>query len=153
MKIFIHNKYLCLMALILTGGLVAMTSYHGDKCLYKICFIPFHIETYMPVSKDSIGTAAHYQIGFYREHEFCNNLKQLFESQPTDLKIDNRVIRLKFKSSKNDLIYYVDQNGIVEKNNKETFKLDENTLQEITKKVLYFSGVVDCKVVTLREDN
>jgi len=153
MKKNIKYFYLIPLTLILTGGLVAMGLKSREKCLFEMYFIRFDTETYVPVTKDSIETDAYYRLGFYREHEFCNNLKELLESQPVDLKIDNRVIRLKFKNCKNGLVYYVDRDGTVEKNNKQTYKLDKAAMEKITTEILYFSGVVDYTVLLSEENN
>ncbi len=83
-----------------------------------------------------------------RLYEFCDKLKTMFESQHTQTEIDKKKIRLKMEDFKDKVVYYVDQNGIVLKNNSESFKLEKSEMDTIEQGIIYFSGVVDCKVVT-----
>ena len=119
-----------------------------QECLFRVDLIPFRIETYVPVNKSDIGITSHYRIGFYKKHEFCDKLKTMFESQHTQTEINEKMIRLKMQDFEDKVVYYVDQNGIVLKNNSESFKLVKSEMDTIEQGIIYFSGVVDCKVVT-----
>jgi hypothetical protein len=123
-----------------------MTNNKGRPSM-KIYFVPFEIETYVPITMNDIESKSKYEIWFYGEHAFCNKIQRLLESNKTNAKIDNKVIRLKVEIFKNEgiIAYYVDQEGVVVKNKEETFYLSKDKLKTIEKEILYFSGVVDIK--------
>jgi hypothetical protein len=161
-KIRDYIVFVIFIIVVFGGVLIANMMRAEEKCIFKLYFIPFHTQTYVPVTKETIETdsLSHYQLGFYRVFEnkidsdqkppSCIEIKELLECKPADLKINGKMIRLKFKSISGDLIYYVDQDGIVEKNNKERFRLDKKTMEKVTTKILYLSGVVDYTVLQLK---
>lgn len=114
---------------------------HVDKeAIMKIYFIPFEIETYVPVTILNIEDSSIYELRFVKEHIFCTELRNLLESNKVNNKIDNKAIRLKVEFTREKNVYYVDQKGVVLKNNETYYQLSKKAMQKIEKEILYLSG-------------
>ncbi len=72
-------------------------------------------------------------------------LRKALEAKATQKKIDNRVIRLKVEFVSDGNVFYVDQEGVVLKNDQKGFQISKKQREEIEREILYFSGVVDFK--------
>ena len=116
------------------------------QAVAKIFFIPFEIETYMPVSTKNIEEYSQNIIGFYNQHEFCKMLPEVLERTKKKVDIDNKKIRFKFENYVDKKIYFIDQSGVVKRNDGRTFILNKEELKKLEAGILYFSGVIDLKV-------
>lgn len=119
----------------------------ADKVLMKLYFIPFEIQTYLPVTMEDIENKSSKRIWFSGDHAFCTWIQEALQSKRIDAKIDSNNIRLKVEIvDKNNFvrsIYYVDSKGKVLKDGKKTFLLSEAVMKKIAEDIRYFSGVVD----------
>lgn len=120
------------------------------KVVTRVYFLPFEIQTSVPVTMDDIEKSSPYIIWFVKgeknpfakEHPFVPRLRQLLQSRRTTYKINDSLIRLKVDFDNET--FYVDQKGrVLEKNSERTFELAGWQMREIAKSMGYFSGVVD----------
>lgn len=70
-------------------------------------------------------------------------LRKVLESKATRKKINNRAIRLKVEFVSDGNVFFVDQEGVVLKNEQRGFQISKRQREEIEREILYFSGVVD----------
>lgn len=115
------------------------------EILMKIYFIPFAIETYVPVTESNIEDTSIYAIWFTQQHPFISRLHKLLQSKRITGKMDNRVVRLKVEFVKENEVFYVDRDGIVAKDSADYYKLSQKAQNEIESEIKHFSGVVDIK--------
>lgn len=131
----------------MTMGAEAFDNKDTDRFLMKVYFLPFTIETYVPVTIDNIKTDSSNKIWFSYTHMFHKYMQEILEKNKGKTKINKLAIRMKVEFvNKNNFIYaqyYVDRDGKVLKNNGETFLLSQMMMREIEEKIAYFSGVVD----------
>lgn len=116
-----------------------------SKAFAKIYFVPFAVKTFAPITMEEIKGKGIHAIWFTKGHPFISKLEKTLESKATEKKINNRVIRLKVAFGKEGNVFYVDQEGIVLKNDQKSFQISKKQREEIERDILYFSGVVDVK--------
>lgn len=142
-KKLLYITLILLCVFVIKGGVSAEMKKDSKNIFMKIFFIPFEVSTYIPVTMNDIEDRSLNTIWFAKDHVFSKEIKKILESNRTDKTIDNKVIRLKVVFLKDNHIYYIDQNGIVLKDNKIHFLLSKEKLNKIEKSILYFSGIVD----------
>jgi hypothetical protein len=110
----------------------------------KIHFIPFLVETYVPVTMSDIESSSHVVLWFTQSHIFMNDLRRVLTARRASRSIDDRVIRLKVELDTET--FFVDKDGVVfEPSTGASFRLTSDDLSDVQKRILYFSGVVDIK--------
>ncbi|MBI1912830.1 MAG: hypothetical protein HYS21_12625 [Deltaproteobacteria bacterium] len=143
MKKFVISFFI-LLSLFLEGGATAKMK-EDPNIFMKIFFIPFKVSTYIPVTMDHIEERSLNTIWFAKNHVFGEEIKKILESSRTDKKIDNKIIRLKVEFLEDNHKYYIDQNGIVLKDDKINYLLSKEEMSKLEKSILYFSEVIDLK--------
>lgn len=133
-----------LFLVLLVEGTGVTIEEKGHEAMMRVYFIPFAIETYVPITMTNIEDKSLHAIWFTKEHPLINKLRNLLRLRPAREDIDNRVVRLKVQFVRDT--FYVDQEGrVIEENTGKKFRLSKKQLDEIEKSILYFAGVIDIK--------
>lgn len=112
------------------------------RAIMKIYFTPFAIQTYLPMTMDNIQENSIYKIWFVKNHK-QKKLLNLLEARKADKTIDNKLIRLKIDFIESNTVFYVDQNGVVLKDNQYSFIMTSTELKDLEDEILQFDGVID----------
>jgi hypothetical protein len=108
----------------------------------KLYFTEFKTKTYFPITMEDVEKQSDYRFYFYKKNPLLNDIKKILETRSTKNTIDNKCIRLKISYSEGEK-YFVDCNGVVLKNGKETFLLSDSELKRLEGQILNLNGVVD----------
>ncbi|MGH9429573.1 MAG: hypothetical protein ACRD2L_25085 [Terriglobia bacterium] len=117
----------------------------------RLYFGTFEVETFIPITKDNIEQATHAisfvaREQFLGEHPFISQLRTLLESHPSPGKLATLAIRVKADFRPRGDIYYVDIDGVVQKESTgQMFLLTEEEKKDLEKRMNYFVGVIDLR--------
>ena len=131
-----------LSVLTLRGQEKSSMEMRGGKTMMQIYFIPFSIETYVPITINDIVDKSLYVIWFTKDHPLIPYFQRTLQMSPTKRKLDDRVIRMKVEFGQNT--FFVDkEGGVLNKESGKSYRLSKKQLDEIENKILYFSGAID----------
>lgn len=143
MKILGMTPPICAAIIFLAGG-STMSQHSNSRVMMEIYFVPFAIETYIPITMDEIVDKAHHVIWFSKEHPLISKLRRLLTSAISTARVDNDVIRLKVSFQGQQ--FFVDKDGVVvDPTTGTNYVLTHEQLVDIETSILYFSGVIDVK--------
>ena len=107
----------------------------------KLYFIEFKVQTYFPVTMEDVEKQSGFIFYFYKKNPLLIEIREILGNRSTVKTIDNKCIRLKIIYSEEK--YFVDCNGVVLKNGKTTFLLNDSEMKRLEKLILNLNGVVD----------
>ncbi len=113
----------------------------------KLYFVvPFSIETYIPITIESIEEGAAHHVVFMNPHSFVEKLPGVLQSHPTNKTLNLKGIRLKFKLYDSESVFWVDREGVVGREGSNTnYLLTGEELASLEQELKSFIGVVDVK--------
>lgn len=124
---------------------ICSTSSAVEEPFLKLYFVPFSIETYLPITRETLEQSD--PIVFMQEHKFISDLLTLLQSHPTGdkAKIEKfRHPRLKAVFGKHGAVYFVGQAGTaIREQDGMLFKINKREMDMLEKQIEYFKGVAD----------
>ncbi len=113
--------------------------------IMKLDFVPFSIETYIPITMENIDEGS-YTLWFFERNQFVSEFLKDIKLHPSKRKIMPNLIRVKADFGPEEGIFYVDQNGtVLNPVTGSTFQLSKREMRKIERKVSDLIGVVDVK--------
>ena len=105
----------------------------SQEAVALIYYIPFNIETYVPVTVDDIEKRAHLKLVLLEESDLLGRLAKLLSDNKVRGSFDGRVVRLKVVLKKE--VYFVDADGGVKHNGSE-YTINPDEIEKIVKELL-----------------
>jgi len=140
-----RSGVILLSLVIFVGSVVAARRAMADEPLLRLYFVPFAIETYIPITTANIEEHGN-TIWFLEAHPFIPKLSAALKSRPTKRQILSNGIRLKADLGPSAGVFFVDRNGtVLNEQSGATFVLLPKELERLEKEIRYFIGVVDVK--------
>jgi len=114
----------------------------------RVIFVPWGVETFLPITMNSIDEAKHLKVWFVRslvrdnDHPFVSKLGKMLQAYPTKEEMNKKGVRLKVELGADT--FYADANGtVLKKNTGERFQLLREQMHEIESTMENFDGVVE----------
>jgi len=134
-----------LLGLCLFFNLIVPRKTMAGEPILRLYFLPFSIETYLPVTAANIEEHGH-AIWFMEEHPFISKLRSMLQAHPAKSEILSKGIRLKADFRIPKAVFLVDRNGTVQrKDSGATFRLEQREVDQLEQEIRYFFGIVDVK--------
>ncbi len=129
------KKWLACLSILSLNSLVASDLNalgHRNEFIGVIYYIPFHVETYVPVTPETIEATAHQKVVLYRESELLNRLKDELTDNQIPGRFDDRTVRLKVRLKRR--VFLVDSDGGVKAEGGE-YKINPDTIEDLVRKL------------------
>jgi len=117
-----------------------------ERWAMKVYFIYFCARTYQPVTTARIERTARHAIWFAKDHKFADTLLRRFARSSKPLDLAKNFIRMKVEFPSEDRTWYVDADGRGVSNDGKYIELSKEERDELTRKIVSFSGVIDMHV-------
>ena len=130
---------------VLLVALLAPASSTAEAPPLKLSFIPFEIETIVPITSENIGEQGRTFL-FQGQHAFIPKLRAALLSRQAKGQILVKGIRLRADFGPATGVILVDRNGVVlEVTRNVTFQLPREAMRRIERDIEGFIGVVDLR--------
>jgi hypothetical protein len=122
----------------------------SSEPLLKLYFIPFPIETYLPITKNNIHEQGS-SIWFLEQNPFVSKLKTILQSRAAKRQVLPGHIRLKADFGQTSEVFFVDQKGtVLNEKTGATFALTVEQMSQLERDLDSFKGAVDVKALERR---
>lgn len=137
-----------LSLLLVTGAGDCALAQQGEyKPALKIYYVPFRVETFVPITTEDIEAQSDLVIWIYDNDPLVSEIISLFKGEKPskeirDVPVGHLNIRLKIENLNDGTAYFVDKGGILQTNKGDRFLLSPSQIEKIEAKITSLRGVV-----------
>ncbi len=145
--------FLCVLSvvLILTLGGGGTAQGIEEKTTMKIYYVPFEVETFVPITMEDIESRSHLVLWIYDNEQLVAEILSLLQGEKTSKEINDAGIRLKIENVKDETVFSVDREGVGFTNKGDRFLLTKAQVDKLQVKIMSLRGVVHVNVDRLEK--